>query len=138
MVIKCNGISKSYRYFEKNEGFKASVKSLFYRKTLLREAVRDFSFEIEDGEFIGLMGPNGAEKSTLVKVLTGIIDKTSGELTVLEKSRLRRIMISSGRLPWLWGRKASFGGICPQATPCLCRRAFMELWTAITAEASAS
>ncbi len=109
MVIKCNGISKSYRYFEKNEGFKASVKSLFYRKTLLREAVRDFSFEMEDGEFIGLMGPNGAGKSTLVKVLTGIIDKTSGELTVLGKKPFeadndfkRQIAVVMGQKSQLW------------------------------------
>ncbi|MDD2649224.1 MAG: ATP-binding cassette domain-containing protein [Eubacteriales bacterium] len=109
MVINCSNISKSYRYFEKNEGFKASVKSLFFRKTLMRQAVKDFSFTMDEGEFIGLMGPNGAGKSTLVKVLTGIIDKSGGELTVLDRQPFgtdndfkRQIAVVMGQKSQLW------------------------------------
>ena len=42
-----------------------------------------FNLEIKEGEFIGLIGPSGAGKTTLIKMLTGIIAPTSGELSVL-------------------------------------------------------
>ena len=45
-------------------------------------AVTDISFEIEKGEIVGLLGPNGAGKSTTMKMITGFMPPTSGELTV--------------------------------------------------------
>ena len=45
-------------------------------------AVTDISFKIEKGEIVGLLGPNGAGKSTTMKMITGFMPPTSGELTV--------------------------------------------------------
>ena len=82
IISTCN-LTKSYKRYEKEEGLKGSFKSLFSRKFILKEAVKDFNVEIRKGEFIGLIGPNGAGKTTLVKMLTGIIAPTSGEISVL-------------------------------------------------------
>ncbi len=72
-------------------------------------AVHDLSFQVEAGEMIGYIGPNGAGKSTTIKMLTGILVPTSGELRVagLEPSRertqlARRIGVVFGQRTTLW------------------------------------
>jgi len=83
MIIETKKLTKTFRRFEKEPGLKGSVKSLFIRKFIEKTAVSDFDLSIESGEFVGLIGPNGAGKTTLVKMLTGIIAPTSGEISVL-------------------------------------------------------
>lgn len=83
MIIETKRLTKMYSRFEKETGFKGSIKSLFKRKYTQKIAVNDFDLSIEEGEFVGLIGPNGAGKTTLVKMLTGIIAPTSGEISVL-------------------------------------------------------
>jgi ABC-2 type transport system ATP-binding protein len=82
-IIKTRNLNKEYKRFEKEPGLKGSVKSLFNRKFISKPAIAGFDLSIEDGEFVGLIGPNGAGKTTLVKMLTGIIAPTSGEISVL-------------------------------------------------------
>jgi len=72
-------------------------------------AVRDVSFSIESGEMVGYIGPNGAGKSTTIKMLTGILVPTSGDLRVAgmepsrERTRLaRRIGVVFGQRTSLW------------------------------------
>ena len=48
-----------------------------------RAAIQDVSFHVEKGEIVGFLGPNGAEKTTTLKMLTGILYPTSGTATVL-------------------------------------------------------
>src|ERR1700747_1389203 len=47
------------------------------------EAVRGLSLEIQPGECFGLLGPNGAGKTTTIEILEGLLDATSGELSIL-------------------------------------------------------
>ena len=82
-IIHTKNLTKTFRRFKKEPGLKGSVKSLFNRKFVDKTAVSEFDLSINSGEFIGLIGPNGAGKTTLVKMLTGIIAPTSGELSVL-------------------------------------------------------
>jgi len=82
-IIKTENLTKEYKRFEKEPGIKNSIKSLFNRKFETKTAVAHFDLLIEPGEFVGLIGPNGAGKTTLVKMLTGIIAPTSGEISVL-------------------------------------------------------
>jgi ABC-2 type transport system ATP-binding protein len=72
-------------------------------------AVHDLSFAIEAGEMVGYIGPNGAGKSTTIKMLTGILVPTAGEIRVaeLEPSRrrtelARRIGVVFGQRTTLW------------------------------------
>ena len=82
-IIKTQNLNKEFRRFEKESGLKGSIKSLFNRKFTGKTAVSNFDFAVNPGEFVGLIGPNGAGKTTLIKMLTGIIAPTSGEISVL-------------------------------------------------------
>lgn len=82
-IIKTSGLTKRYRRYKKKEGILGSFKGLIRRDYEEKTAIKNMNMEIEKGEFIGLIGPNGAGKTTLVKMLTGIIPPTSGEVSVL-------------------------------------------------------
>lgn len=82
-IIKVENLGKSFQYYEKELGFKSSLKNLLARKTLHKEAVGGISFQIEQGEMVGFLGPNGSGKTTTLKMLSGILYPTSGSATVL-------------------------------------------------------
>ncbi len=82
-VIQVSKLKKSFTTFKKNEGLWASVKDFFYRQSVEKIAVNEISFDIDEGEFVGFVGPNGAGKTTTLKMLSGILTPTSGELKVL-------------------------------------------------------
>lgn len=82
-VIETNQLTKTYRRFRKQEGILGSVKGLFHRDYEEKQAVSQMDLSVRGGEFVGLIGPNGAGRTTLVKMLTGIIAPTSGEISVL-------------------------------------------------------
>jgi ABC-2 type transport system ATP-binding protein len=83
VVIKVNRLSKSFEYYKKELGLRNSIRNLFYREKLIKEAVKEISFEIEEGEMVGFLGPNGAGKTTTLKMLSGILHPTAGEARVL-------------------------------------------------------
>ncbi len=80
VMIACQGLTKQFRIYEKKEGFGGSVASLFRRRYRVNAAVAGFDLAVAPGEVVGLLGPNGAGKTTLMKMFTGIIVPTSGEL----------------------------------------------------------
>ena len=83
MIVKVNHLSKSFDYYKKELGIKNSFKNLFYREKLVKEAVREISFEIQEGEMVGFLGPNGAGKTTTLKMLSGILHPNGGQASVL-------------------------------------------------------
>jgi ABC-2 type transport system ATP-binding protein len=82
-MIETKNLTKTYQRFTKEPGLKGSIKSLFKREFVTKTAVSAFDLTVSEGEFIGLIGPNGAGKTTLVKMLTGIIAPTSGDISVV-------------------------------------------------------
>lgn len=82
-MIQTKNLTKTYRRFTKEPGLMNSMRSLFKREYTETVAVNDLSLTVEPGELVGLIGPNGAGKTTLIKMLTGIIAPTSGEISVL-------------------------------------------------------
>lgn len=82
-VIEVRQLEKVYRVHQKQEGLLGSVRSLFRRKYKTVRAVDGIDFEIEPGEMVGFLGPNGAGKTTTLKMLSGLIFPTSGEVSVL-------------------------------------------------------
>jgi len=108
IVVK--NLCKTYRVPEREAGVGAALKSLVHRVYRDVEAVRDVSFEIARGEFVGFIGPNGAGKTTTLKVLSGLLHPTSGEVRVLgftpwdrRHDYLRRIsMVLGNKSQMLW------------------------------------
>ncbi|WP_145335751.1 ATP-binding cassette domain-containing protein [Paenibacillus xylanexedens] len=82
-IIQMEGLSKSFKYYEKELGLKKSLKNLVRRKSLIKDAVSEISLVIEQGEMVGFLGPNGSGKTTTLKMLSGILYPTSGQATVL-------------------------------------------------------
>ncbi len=82
-VISVNKLQKYYKVHQKEPGLVGSLKSLFHRKYYDVKAVDGVSFEINEGELVGFIGPNGAGKTTTLKVLSGLLYPTAGEVAVL-------------------------------------------------------
>ncbi len=82
-VIQVKNLKKYYQVHQKEPGLWGSIQSLFHRKYYDVKAVDDISFEISEGELIGFIGPNGAGKTTTLKVLSGLLYPTSGQVRVL-------------------------------------------------------
>lgn len=81
-VIEVNNITKEFKTNKKYPGFKGAIKSFFSREYTIKKAVDNISFKINDGEVVGYIGANGAGKSTTIKMMTGILTPTSGEIKV--------------------------------------------------------
>ena len=82
-VIRISNLAKHYQVPEREGGLKAAITSLFNRKYKTVKAVDGISFSIEPGEVVGFLGPNGAGKTTTLKMLSGLLHPTSGEVGVL-------------------------------------------------------
>src|SRR5271157_3573330 len=107
--IRVHQLSKHFRSFRRREGVVGAIQNLFVRDYHTITAVDRVSFSIDRGEMVGYIGPNGAGKSTTIKMLTGILVPTSGEIRVngFVPSRQRRhyvrtIGVVFGQRTQLW------------------------------------
>jgi ABC-2 type transport system ATP-binding protein len=87
-IIAVSDLQKHFRVYEHRRGLVGALRNLVSRQYRLVRAVDGLSFEIERGELVGYIGPNGAGKSTTLKMLTGLLVPSAGELWV------------NGRVPW--------------------------------------
>lgn len=80
-VIEFKNVTKTYKLFKSD---RQRFKSIFSKKASYKKkvAVNNLSFKIEKGESVALFGKNGAGKSTILKMITGVAYPTSGEITV--------------------------------------------------------
>jgi ABC-2 type transport system ATP-binding protein len=108
-IIEAQGLSKTYRVYQKGEGLLGALRGLVRRRYKEVHAVADISFAIEPGEIVGFLGPNGAGKTTTLKMLSGLIYPTSGTATVLghvpwarEDAFRRRFALVMGQKNQLW------------------------------------
>ena len=81
-VITMNNVCKEFKVLNRHEGLKGSIRDLFSRDYKTVKAVDDVTLSVERGEIIGYLGPNGAGKSTTIKMMTGVLEPTSGEIMV--------------------------------------------------------
>ena len=103
-MISVRDLSKHYRVHKRPPGLAAAVRSLFHRSYTTVKAVDGISFEVQPGERVGFLGPNGAGKTTTLKVLSGLLHPTGGEVTVdgrvprrRERDFLTGIMLVTGQ-----------------------------------------
>ena len=81
-MIYVENLRKEFKKTIKEPGLKGSLKSFVKPKKEIVAAVKDISFDVNEGEILGFIGPNGAGKSTVIKMLTGILTPTSGKCTI--------------------------------------------------------
>ena len=87
-LIQVTNLHKEFRVYKHHRGARGAIRNLFTREYRIVRAVDGVTFAIEAGELVGYLGPNGAGKSTTIKMLTGILVPTHGEVIV------------DGRVPW--------------------------------------
>src|SRR5512143_3977401 len=103
-TIHISDLCETYVVTEREAGVLAALQSLVRRHTDEIPAVDGISFDLAPGEIVGFLGPNGAGKTTTLKMLSGLLHPTAGELTVLgyvpwkrEKAYLRQITLVMGQ-----------------------------------------
>ena len=95
-VIKVDNLFKDFKIKLKGSGLSGSLKSMFKPEYKSIVAVDNISFEVPKGELLAFIGPNGAGKSTTIKMLTGILFPSSGQVDIF------------GLTPWKHRQKLSF------------------------------
>lgn len=105
-MIHIRDLHKHFRVYRHHRGGLGALRNLVTREFQTVHAVDGVSFAIGRGELVGYLGPNGAGKSTTIKILTGILVPTSGEVRV------------DGRVPWQQRREhvAHIGVVFGQRT----------------------
>jgi ABC-2 type transport system ATP-binding protein len=89
-AVLVRSLTKVYKVHEREPGLAAALRSVFHRRYRSINAVEDLSFSIEPGERVGFLGPNGAGKTTTLKMLSGLLYPTSGEVVVAGHTPQRR------------------------------------------------
>jgi ABC-2 type transport system ATP-binding protein len=102
-VIEVRRLSRLYTVRERQPGLRAALRSIVQHTNRTVVAVSDVSFAVQAGEVVGFLGPNGAGKTTTLKVLSGLLYPTSGEVRVFgftperrERAFLRQITLLAG------------------------------------------
>lgn len=108
-IIDVQQLRKEFVSHSSRSGLKGAFRDLFTRNYKVVPAVNDISFSVKQGEMLGYIGENGAGKSTTIKMLTGILTPTSGQIVVngmnphKERERfVRTIGVVFGQRSQLW------------------------------------
>lgn len=78
----------------------SNLKKYYHTPTEEILALDNISFDVNEGEFISIVGPSGCGKSTILSILSNLIDKSSGEITINNKS-IAYMLQSDSLLPFL-------------------------------------
>ncbi len=81
-AIVMKNVVKEFKVLNRHEGLKGSIRDLFSRDYKTVTAVDNISVNIKAGEIVGYLGPNGAGKSTTIKMMSGVLEPTRGEILV--------------------------------------------------------
>ena len=77
-----------------------NLKKIYHTPTKEIEAVKDFSLDIKDGDFIAIVGPSGCGKSTILSILCGLEDKSDGIINIKNNIKLGYMLQQDSLFPW--------------------------------------
>jgi ABC-2 type transport system ATP-binding protein len=126
-VIRADGLTKHFKVHKRPPGLAAALRSLVHRTYAVVKAVDGVSFTIERGERVGFLGPNGAGKTTTLKVLSGLLHPTSGEVAVEDCVPYRRQASFLGKITLVMGQKSQLIWDLPPAETYLMNRAVFDV-----------
>jgi len=104
-IVVAENLSKVYPVAVKEPGFKGTLRHFLHRTYRLVKAVQGVSFQIGSGEVVGFLGPNGAGKTTTLKMLTGLIHPSSGNVRVAGQVPFRREEAFLQKITLVMGQK---------------------------------
>jgi ABC-2 type transport system ATP-binding protein len=104
-IIVADHLTKVYPVAVKEPGLRGTLSHFFKRQYRLVNAVKDVSFEIQPGEVVGFLGPNGAGKTTTLKMLTGLIHPSGGQVRVAGSVPFRRSRAFLEKITLVMGQK---------------------------------
>lgn len=81
-IIEVQNLSKIFLIASKEPGLKGTISHFFKRKLINKKVVKEINLEIGEGEIVGFLGANGAGKTTILKILCGLLYPTSGYVSV--------------------------------------------------------
>lgn len=105
-IIEVENLKKVYRINQKNPGLGGAVKALFRPKHIDKVAVDGISFHVDPGEVVGYIGVNGAGKSTTIKLLTGILMPSGGQVRVLGRDPHRQRVPNAREIGVVFGQRS--------------------------------
>ncbi len=126
-MIRARDLTKHFRVHKRGSGLAAALKSVVRRKYELVKAVDGVSFEIQRGERVGFLGPNGAGKTTTLKVLSGLLHPTSGEVEVEGFVPFRRAPELLSAITLVMGQKSQLIWDLPPADTYAMNRAVFDV-----------
>jgi ABC-2 type transport system ATP-binding protein len=126
-VIRARDLTKHFRVHKRPPGFASALRSLIHRRYEVVRAVDGVSFTIERGERVGFLGPNGAGKTTTLKVLSGLLHPTSGEVSVEGCVPFRRQASFLGKITLVMGQKSQLIWDLPPAETYAMNRAVFDV-----------
>jgi len=126
-MIRAADLTKHFKVHKRPPGFAAALRSLVHRRYDVVKAVDGVSFTIERGERVGFLGPNGAGKTTTLKVLSGLLHPTSGEVAVEDHVPYRRQADFLARITLVMGQKSQLIWDLPPAETYAMNRAVFDV-----------
>ena len=126
-MIHAKELTKHFKVHRRPPGFVSALKSLVHRKYEIVKAVDGVTFKIERGERVGFLGPNGAGKTTTLKVLSGLLHPTSGEVDVAGHVPFRREAALLGKITLVMGQKSQLIWDLPPAETYAMNRAIFDV-----------
>jgi len=104
-IIEAKGLSKTFRVARRRRGILGGLRSVVDPEVRMVHAVQDLELSVERGEMIGLVGPNGAGKSTTIKMLTGVLMPSSGEVRVAGLVPIKQRRELAARIGVVFGQR---------------------------------
>lgn len=104
-AVRLSHVTKEFTQWQRDNSARGILRNLFNPEKRIVRALSDVSFEIKQGEFVAYAGPNGAGKSTTMKLLSGMLVPSSGEISVLDMSPQRERQSLMAELGILFGTR---------------------------------
>ena len=126
-MIDVRGLHKHYQVHRREPGLGAALRSLLRRRYETVRAVDGIDFEVGEGERVGFLGPNGAGKTTTLKMLSGLLHPTAGEVTVGGHVPRRREVEFLKKITLVMGQKQQLIWDLPPAETFAMNRAIYDV-----------
>lgn len=112
-IIELKNITKEFKVLNRHEGIKGGFKDLFSRDYKIVKAVDNINFSVGQGEIVGFLGPNGAGKSTTIKMMTGVLEPSAGELIINKRIPYKDRTKNSQEIGVVFGQRSQLWWALP-------------------------